>query len=229
MIELSGLTKRYGDKTAVDHLTFTVRPGAVTGFLGPNGAGKTTTMRMMLDLDRPTSGSVSIGGKRYSGLREPMKQIGALLDAKALHPARTAYHHLLWLARSNRIPGRRVGQILETVGLSDVAHQRAGAFSLGMGQRLAPESDEAVAAAALVAAQCPGGEPAHPVYGPDEPLPDLTGLRDLALQALDRIMTEPSELMDLWAEADGAPWRANIRGLQNVLQPQPPGEQPSLI
>ncbi|MFD7256704.1 ABC transporter ATP-binding protein [Streptomyces sp. NPDC059874] len=136
MIQLCGLTKRYGDKTAVDHLTFTVRPGAVTGFLGPNGAGKTTTMRMMLDLDRPTGGSVSIGGKRYSDLREPMKQIGALLDAKALHPARTAYNHLLWLARSNRIPDRRVGEILETVGLADVAHQRAGAFSLGMGQRL---------------------------------------------------------------------------------------------
>ncbi|UUU38149.1 ABC transporter ATP-binding protein [Streptomyces sp. NBC_00162] len=136
MIQLRGLTKRYGDKTAVDHLTFTVRPGTVTGFLGPNGAGKTTTMRMMLDLDRPTGGSVTIGGKRYSDLREPMKQVGALLDAKALHPARTAYHHLLWLARSNRIPDRRVGEILEAVGLAAVAHQRAGAFSLGMGQRL---------------------------------------------------------------------------------------------
>ncbi|MFD9271526.1 DUF4259 domain-containing protein [Streptomyces goshikiensis] len=93
----------------------------------------------------------------------------------------------------------------------------------------APESEEAVAAAALVAAQCPGGEPADPIYGPEEPLPDLTGLRDLALQALDRIMTEPSELMDLWADSDGGPWRVNIRRLQNVLLPQPPGEQLSLI
>ncbi|MEU3283223.1 DUF4259 domain-containing protein [Streptomyces antibioticus] len=93
----------------------------------------------------------------------------------------------------------------------------------------APESEEAVAAAALVAAQCPGGEPADPVYGPEEPLPDLTGLRDLALQALDRVMTDPSELMDLWAESDGGPWRVNVRRLQNVLLPQPLGEQLSLI
>ncbi|MFJ2825854.1 DUF4259 domain-containing protein [Streptomyces toxytricini] len=93
----------------------------------------------------------------------------------------------------------------------------------------APDSDRAVAAAALVAAQCPGGEPGHPVYGPEEPVPDLTGLRDLALQALDRVMTEPSEMMELWAGSDGAPWRASIRRLQNVLLPQPPGEQLSLV
>jgi ABC-2 type transport system ATP-binding protein len=136
MIELQGLTKRYGDKTAVDRLTFTVRPGAVTGFLGPNGSGKTTTMRMMLDLDRPTSGSVRIDGRRYSDMREPMKRVGSLLDAKALHPSRTAYHHLLWLAQSNRVPNRRVDEVLEIVGISDVAHRRAGVFSLGMGQRL---------------------------------------------------------------------------------------------
>lgn len=136
MIELQGLTKRYGDKTAVDHLTFTVRPGAVTGFLGPNGSGKTTTMRMMLDLDRPTSGSVRIDGQRYSDMQEPMKRVGSLLDAKALHPSRSAYHHLLWLAQSNRVPNRRVDEVLEIVGISDVAHQRAGVFSLGMGQRL---------------------------------------------------------------------------------------------
>lgn len=136
MIELQGLTKRYGDKTAVDNLTFTVRPGVVTGFLGPNGAGKSTTMRMMLDLDRPTAGGVRIDGKRYQELSEPFKYIGALLDAKAIHGGRTAYHHLLCLAQSNRIPAARVDEVLETVGLSSVAKKRSKGFSLGMGQRL---------------------------------------------------------------------------------------------
>ncbi|WP_328916215.1 MULTISPECIES: ABC transporter ATP-binding protein [unclassified Streptomyces] len=136
MIELQGLTKRYGDKTAVDHLTFTVRPGVVTGFLGPNGAGKSTTMRMMLGLDTPTSGDVQIDGKRYAQLSEPLKYIGALLDAKAIHGGRTAYNHLLCLAQSNRIPRNRVDEVLETVGLSAVAKKRSKGFSLGMGQRL---------------------------------------------------------------------------------------------
>ncbi|MFI0898009.1 ABC transporter ATP-binding protein [Streptomyces sp. NPDC020983] len=136
MIELQGLTKRYGDKTAVDHLTFTVRPGVVTGFLGPNGAGKSTTMRMMLGLDSPTSGDVRIDGKHYAQLSEPLKHIGALLDAKSIHGGRTAYNHLLCIAQSNRIPTRRVNEVLETVGLTAVARKRSKGFSLGMGQRL---------------------------------------------------------------------------------------------
>ncbi|WP_069466304.1 ABC transporter ATP-binding protein [Actinacidiphila rubida] len=136
MIELQGLTKRYGDKTAVDHLTFTVRPGVVTGFLGPNGAGKSTTMRMLLGLDAPTSGDVRIDGRHYSQLSEPLKYIGALLDAKDVHGGRTAYNHLLCLAQSNRIPRHRVDEVLETVGLTAVARKRSKGFSLGMGQRL---------------------------------------------------------------------------------------------
>ncbi|WP_042373589.1 ABC transporter ATP-binding protein [Streptacidiphilus neutrinimicus] len=136
MIEVNELTKRYGDKLAVDHLSFTIPQGVVTGFLGPNGAGKSTTMRMMLDLDRPTSGSVRIDGKQYGQLHEPLKYIGALLEAKAVHPGRTAYNHLLWLAASNRIPTRRVDEVLALVGLTAVAKKRSGGFSLGMGQRL---------------------------------------------------------------------------------------------
>ncbi|MEY9878401.1 ABC-2 type transport system ATP-binding protein [Streptacidiphilus sp. MAP12-33] len=136
MIEVQDLTKRYGDKLAVDHLSFTVPQGVVTGFLGPNGAGKSTTMRMMLDLDRPTSGQVRIDGKKYGQLRQPLKYIGALLEAKAVHPGRTAHNHLLWLAASNRIPARRVDEVLALVGLGAVAKKRSGGFSLGMGQRL---------------------------------------------------------------------------------------------
>jgi ABC-2 type transport system ATP-binding protein len=136
MIELQGLTKRYGDKTAVDHLTFTVRSGVVTGFLGPNGAGKSTTMRMLIGLDAPTSGDVRIDGKHYAQLSEPLKYIGALLDAQAIHGGRTAYNHLLCLAQSNRIPRQRVHEVLETVGLTAVANKRSKGFSLGMGQRL---------------------------------------------------------------------------------------------
>ncbi|WP_030380007.1 MULTISPECIES: ABC transporter ATP-binding protein [unclassified Streptomyces] len=136
MIELEGLTKRYGEKLAVDHLTFTVRPGVVTGFLGPNGAGKSTTMRMMLGLDRPTEGHVRIDGRRYEELTDPLKYIGALLDAKAMHGGRSAYNHLLCLAQSNGIPAARVHEVLDTVGLTSVARKKAKGFSLGMGQRL---------------------------------------------------------------------------------------------
>jgi ABC-2 type transport system ATP-binding protein len=136
MIEVHELTKRYGATLAVDGLSFQVPQGVVTGFLGPNGAGKSTTMRMMLDLDRPTSGSVTIDGRRYSELKEPLKYVGALLEAKAVHPGRTAYNHLLWLAQSNRIPVSRVDEVLGLVGLRDVAKRRSGGFSLGMGQRL---------------------------------------------------------------------------------------------
>ncbi|MET9498575.1 ATP-binding cassette domain-containing protein [Streptomyces sp. NPDC006552] len=136
MIELEGLTKRYGEKMAVNNLTFSVRPGIVTGFLGPNGAGKSTTMRMMLGLDNPSAGTVRIDGKHYAQLKNPLKYIGALLDAKAMHGGRSAYNHLLCLAQSNGIPRSRVGEVLDTVGLTAVAKKKAKGFSLGMGQRL---------------------------------------------------------------------------------------------
>ncbi|MER6996324.1 ATP-binding cassette domain-containing protein [Streptomyces sp. NPDC000410] len=136
MIEVCELTKRFGRTTAVEGLSFQVRPGRVTGFLGPNGAGKSTTMRMMLDLDRPTSGEVRIDGLPYRRLREPLRTVGALLDAGSVHGARTARAHLRWLARSNRIPERRVGEVIEQTGLQSAADKRAGKFSLGMGQRL---------------------------------------------------------------------------------------------
>ena len=136
MIEVQDLCKTYGDKIAVDHLSFTVRPGTVTGFLGPNGAGKSTTMRLILGLDRPTSGTATIDGKRYQELTAPLRVVGALLEAGAVHPGRSAYNHLLYLAQTQAIPTRRVDQVLDLVGLHDVAHDRVGDFSLGMGQRL---------------------------------------------------------------------------------------------
>ncbi|MEU3899566.1 ABC transporter ATP-binding protein [Streptomyces sp. NPDC045251] len=136
MIELEGLTKRYGEKVAVNNLSFTVRPGIITGFLGPNGAGKSTTMRMVLGLDRPTAGDVRIDGKHYDQLKDPLTYIGALLEAKAWHGGRSAYNHLLCLAQSNGIPTRRVREVLDTVGLTAVAKKKTKGFSLGMGQRL---------------------------------------------------------------------------------------------
>ncbi|CAM5645288.1 ABC transporter ATP-binding protein [Streptomyces avidinii] len=136
MIELEGLTKRFGTTTAVDHLSFRIRPGVVTGFLGPNGAGKSTTMRMMLDLDNPTSGTVRVYGKHYRDLSEPLKHVGALLDAKAMHGGRSAYNNLLCLAQSNRIPRQRVDEVLDLVGLTAVAKKKSKGFSLGMSQRL---------------------------------------------------------------------------------------------
>jgi ABC-2 type transport system ATP-binding protein len=136
MIEVRGLTKRYGEKVAVDDLSFSVQPGKVTGFLGPNGAGKTTTMRLILGLDYPTAGSVTVEGKRYRELGYPMREVGALLEAKAVHGGRSAYNHLLCLAQTNSIPKRRVGEVLQLVGLTDVAKKRTKGFSLGMAQRL---------------------------------------------------------------------------------------------
>ena len=136
MIEAHGLVKRYGSTMAVNDLSFTIRPGMVTGFLGPNGAGKTTTMRMILGLDAPTQGSVTVGGRGYRDLPAPMREVGALLDAKALHGGRRARDHLLCLAQSNGIPRRRVDEVLRIVGLEDVARRRAKGFSLGMSQRL---------------------------------------------------------------------------------------------
>jgi ABC-2 type transport system ATP-binding protein len=136
MIEARGLTKRYGGTLAVDQLSFSVEPGKITGFLGPNGAGKTTTMRLILGLDRPTDGTVSVNGKPFGQLARPMHEVGALLDAKAMHGGRSAYNHLLCLAQTNNLPRRRVGEVLELVGLSEVARKRSKGFSLGMGQRL---------------------------------------------------------------------------------------------
>jgi ABC-2 type transport system ATP-binding protein len=136
MIEARGLTKRYGDKVAVDGLTFTVRPGVVTGFLGPNGAGKSTTMRMILGLDAPTSGTVTVNGKPYREHTAPLHQVGALLEARSTHPGRSAYHHLLALAHTSGIRRSRVDEVIQAVGLDGVARRRAGRFSLGMGQRL---------------------------------------------------------------------------------------------
>lgn len=158
MIEVRGLTKRYGEVLAVDDLTFSVRPGEVTGFLGPNGAGKSTTLRMILGLDAATSGTATVGGRPYTAHPAPLRAVGALLDASAVLPSRTAQHHLLALAASNGIPRRRVTEVLAEVGLESVARRRTGAFSLGMRQRLG------IAAALL-------GDP--PVLIFDEPLNGL--------------------------------------------------------
>ncbi|MFC4463029.1 ABC transporter ATP-binding protein [Streptomyces xiangluensis] len=136
MIEVNDLSKRYGDKLAVDELSFSVRPGVVTGFLGPNGAGKSTTMRMIMGLDRPSSGTTRINGRPYEQHKAPLQEIGALLEAKAIHPGRSAYNHLLALAASNGIGKRRVLDVIDMVGLTEVTRKRAGGFSLGMGQRL---------------------------------------------------------------------------------------------
>jgi ABC-2 type transport system ATP-binding protein len=136
VIEVNGLVKRYGDKTAVNGLTFTVKPGVVTGFLGPNGSGKSTTMRLILGLDAPTSGTAIVNGRRYAEHRAPLAEVGALLEARSVHTGRSAYNHLLALANTHGIPASRVTQVLELVGLQDVARKRAGKFSLGMGQRL---------------------------------------------------------------------------------------------
>lgn len=136
MITASRITKTYGTTRAVDDLSFEVRPGVVTGFLGPNGSGKSTTMRMVMGLDRPDSGAVTIDGKRFGDLRWPLREVGALLEAKALHPGRSAANHLLALAQTNSIPKSRVGEVLELVGLEGVAKRKVGKFSLGMSQRL---------------------------------------------------------------------------------------------
>ncbi|MGW2132972.1 ABC transporter ATP-binding protein [Streptomyces coelicoflavus] len=158
MIEAKNLTKRYGDKTAVNDLSFTVEPGRVTGFLGPNGAGKSTTMRLLLGLDRPDAGEATVNGVPYRELARPLRVVGALLEARAVHTGRSAYDHLLCLAQTQGIGRRRVGEVVEQVGLGSVARKRAGGFSLGMGQRLG------IAAALL-------GDPAALVL--DEPVNGL--------------------------------------------------------
>ena len=136
MIEVHELVKRYGSSTAVDGLSFTVRPGRVTGFLGPNGAGKSTTMRMMIGLDRPTAGTATVNGRPYRAWPAPMCEVGALLEARSIHRGRSARHHLLALARTHGLPAGRVDEVLAAAGLAAVAGRRAGGFSLGMGQRL---------------------------------------------------------------------------------------------
>jgi ABC-2 type transport system ATP-binding protein len=158
VIEARNLTKHYGATVAIDDLSFDVKPGMVTGFLGPNGAGKTTTMRIILGLDHPNRGQVTVDGKRYRDLPAPLHEVGALLDAKAMHGGRSAYNHLLCLAQSNGIPARRVDDVLQIVGLESVARRRANGFSLGMGQRLG------IAAALL-------GDPAVLMF--DEPVNGL--------------------------------------------------------
>jgi len=164
VIEIRALTKRYGRTTAVSDLTFTVRPGVVTGFLGPNGAGKSTTMRMILGLDEPTSGSVTVNGRPPRAHTAPLREVGGMLDPRAVHPSRSAYHHLLALARTSGIRRSRVDEVIDAVGLRSVAGRRAGGFSLGMGQRLG------IAAALL-------GDPATVVL--DEPVNglDVEGIR----------------------------------------------------
>jgi ABC-2 type transport system ATP-binding protein len=136
MIEVTDLSKRFGDKVAVDHLSFTVEPGRVTGFLGPNGAGKSTTMRLIVGLDHPSGGSATINGKRYAELATPLRTVGSLLEAKSVHSGRSARNHLLFLAQTQGLEPGRVDEMLDLVGLRDVAKKRAGGFSLGMGQRL---------------------------------------------------------------------------------------------
>ncbi|HEY4826859.1 MAG TPA: ATP-binding cassette domain-containing protein, partial [Solirubrobacteraceae bacterium] len=136
MISVENVTKRYGDKLAVDDLSFQVKPGIVTGFLGPNGAGKSTTMRLILGLDAPTSGSVSIDGRPYADLPAPLHEVGAMLEARAIHTGRSAYNHLLALAQTHGIGRARVQEVIDLVGLQEVARKRVGGFSLGMGQRL---------------------------------------------------------------------------------------------
>ncbi|MEV6975926.1 ABC transporter ATP-binding protein [Kitasatospora sp. NPDC093806] len=187
MIKVEGLSKEYGGVRVVDGLDFEVRPGVVTGFLGPNGAGKSTTMRLILDLDRPTAGRALVNGRRYAELDSPLRQVGALLDAHALHGGRTARGHLRWLAASNGLPERRVDEVLGQVGLADAAGRRIRGYSLGMRQRLG------VAAALL-------GDP--PVLMLDEPVNGLdpegirwirTLLRELATQG--RAVLVSSHLM----------------------------------
>ncbi|QAY73852.1 ATP-binding cassette domain-containing protein [Agromyces protaetiae] len=136
MITATGLSKRYGAKTAVNDITFTVQPGRVTGFLGPNGAGKSTTMRMIVGLDRPSAGTVTVNGKPYAEHKAPLREVGALLDAKAVHTGRTAENHLLAMAATHGIGRKRVAEVIELTGLESVARKRVGGFSLGMGQRL---------------------------------------------------------------------------------------------
>ena len=213
MIEAVGLTKRYGTTLAVNDLSFTVPPGQVTGFLGPNGAGKSTTMRLILGLDAPTSGSVTVNGRPYRARRRPLFEAGALLEARSFHGGRSAYHHLLSLALSNGIGRRRVGEVLDLVGLDRVARKRAGGFSLGMGQRLG------IAAALL-------GDPGvllldEPVNGLDPE--GVAWVRALlrSLAAEDRTVLVSSHLM---SEMENTADRLIIIGRGRLIAQAPIGE-----
>ena len=192
MIEIRELTKRYGDRTAVQNLSFTAAPGQVTGFLGPNGAGKSTTMRLIVGLDAPSSGTALVNGKPYAQHRAPLQELGVLLEAKAVHPGRTAFNHLMALAYTHGVPRRRVEEVIDLAGLHSVAGKRVGAFSLGMGQRLG------IAAALL-------GDPAAVML--DEPVNGLDPegvrwvrelLRDLAAEG--RTVMLSSHLMSEMAQ-----------------------------
>jgi len=213
MIEAVGLTKRYGTTLAVNDLSFTVPPGQVTGFLGPNGAGKSTTMRLILGLDAPTSGSVTVNGRPYRARRRPLFEAGALLEARSFHGGRSAYHHLLSLALSNGIGRKRVGEVLDLVGLDRVARKRAGGFSLGMGQRLG------IAAALL-------GDPGvllldEPVNGLDPE--GVAWVRALlrSLAAEDRTVLVSSHLM---SEMENTADRLIIIGRGRLIAQAPIGE-----
>ena len=213
MIEARDLTKRYGEALAVDHLSFEVRPGRVTGFLGPNGACKSTTMRLILGLDRPDSGRVTVNGRTYHDLPWPLREVGALLEARSVHPGRSAYMHLLSLAQTNDIPRSRVDEVLELVGLTSVARRRAGTFSLGMGQRLG------IAAAML-------GDPAVLLF--DEPVNGLDpeGIRWVrmllkSLAAEGRTVLVSSHLMsEMAVTAD----HVVVIGKGRLIAEQPVGE-----
>ena len=215
MIEVNGLVKRYGATVAVDGLSFTVRPGRVTGFLGPNGAGKSTTMRVIIGLDRPTAGTATVDGRPYRAHPAPLCSVGALLEARSVHRGRSARTHLLGLARTHGIPDRRVDEVLATVGLAAVAGRRAGGFSLGMGQRLG------IAAALL-------GDPAvvildEPVDGldPDGVLWIRTLLKELAAEGRtvlvsSHLMSEMAVTADHLLIARGATVTSSEPGLIEV-------------
>jgi ABC-2 type transport system ATP-binding protein len=221
VIEVDGISKRYGRTTAVDDLSFTVRPGRVTGFLGPNGAGKSTTMRIVLGLDRPTAGRATVDGVAYRDLDEPLRRVGALLEAESAHRGRRAVDHLRWLARSNRIGGARVAEVLALVGLTESARKRVGGYSLGMKQRLG------IAAALL-------GDP--PVLLFDEPVNGLDPsgviwirslLRDLAAEG--RTVLVSSHLMaEMAMTADHLVVIARGRLLADAPLPDVVGDAPSL-
>ena len=188
MIEAQDLTKIYDGKAAVDHLSFTVEPGRVTGFLGPNGAGKSTTMRLILGLDRPQSGFALIDGRRYRDLKDPLHTVGALLEAKSVHPGRSARNHLLFLAQTQGIPASRVEEVLALVGLQDVADKRAGGFSLGMSQRLGVAVPPA---AVIISVSRPGSGVRTRT--------DLSVLRAMTSSVLASVMSLPRPMTIRWS------------------------------
>ncbi|MEV1066645.1 ATP-binding cassette domain-containing protein, partial [Streptomyces sp. NPDC050263] len=207
MIEVQDLTKRYGTALAVDRLSFRAEPGRVTGFLGPNGAGKSTTMRAMVGLHRPDGGQVLLNGRRYGELRDPLRTVGAMLEARAAHPGRTAYHHLLCVAESNRLPRRRVDEVLAQTGLDSAAGRRTGGFSLGMGQRLG------IATALL-------GEPDIVLF--DEPVNGLDpdGVRWIRTLVRELAAEGRTVFMSSAAAGNVCPSRSGVRCVLSVCRPE---------